>query len=270
LGDDALAISTVEFDHAGRHFELAGFEPDRIFQRIQRTSTFYEIDLLRFIERTLRRMGKLGGLAIDVGANLGNHSVFFGAFLADTVISVEPSEVNRVVLERNLETNLHRQCIWPYGLGAADSHAYLGGGERLAQNYGGVQLGEHDQGLGEVEVRRLDDLLAQYRQSTHDERPVSLMKIDVEGMEVDVLRGAVETLDRDRPELFIEAQTLADLRAQHEVLRPLGFRALTRWAATPVYWFTHAPPLGRRLDAAAHFVAAKPVHYFRKWFMSSG
>jgi len=66
---------------------------------------------------------------------------------------------------------------------------------------------------------------------------VSLLKIDVEGMEMDVLRGAAGLLEKDRPQLVIELATPAE-RAQAEAfLAGLGYRNIGRFCHTPTYHF---------------------------------
>lgn len=54
--------------------------------------------------------------------------------------------------------------------------------------------------------------------------PVVALKVDVEGLEVDVLAGAMDTLRRDRPLVIAEAHTEQDCAAIGDVLAPLGYR----------------------------------------------
>ena len=60
-------------------FDLEGVDSqDRMTRLLEQRKTFYEDDLLRH----LGRRGPCGGVYLDVGANIGNHAVFFGKFLA--------------------------------------------------------------------------------------------------------------------------------------------------------------------------------------------
>ena len=81
---------------------LESTSPDDHMARIIRNRRiFYEDDLLEHIARCAPR----GGMYIDVGASIGNHSVYFGKFLADCVVAVEPSHDIIPVLKRNLKCN---------------------------------------------------------------------------------------------------------------------------------------------------------------------
>lgn len=64
-----------------------------------------------------------------------------------------------------------------------------------------------------------------------------LIKIDVEGMEVDVLRGAIGTIERCSPKLLVEAATAQALQDVEAVLRPLGYRKIKVYNETPTYLF---------------------------------
>ena len=73
----------------------------------------------------------------------------------------------------------------------------------------------------QVPVRSLDSMIA--REALP---PPSLMKIDVEGAEVMVLRGAVGVLRRSRPELFIEVHSSALLTDCRNLLESEGYSVL--------------------------------------------
>ena len=73
-----------------------------------------------------------------------------------------------------------------------------------------------------VPLKTLDDALAE-----HDGRPVSLIKCDVEGHELDVFLGARATLERDQPRLLFECEERHDsergVGAVFEYLESLGY-----------------------------------------------
>ena len=260
---DSLKSSTVSLGFEGRDFEIWGIEGDHILERIRRTGVFYELDLLLYMRRAMRRAGKLGGLAIDVGANIGNHSIFIGNFIADTVINVEPNPKILPLLEANLKQNLDAAYhLVPCALGESDGFIEFdtGSTENMGKAGSSTTAGEQIS----VEVRRLDDVVDEVRQRSIEPLPVQLIKIDVEGMEPKVLAGAERTLTEDRPELFLEAESRREFDTIREVLAPLGYVAITRWAATPVYHFTHRPSIGKRVDAALHYLTYKPIHYLKK------
>jgi FkbM family methyltransferase len=159
----------------------------------------------------------LSGLAVDVGASIGNHSLWLAAVCGLSVIAFEP--VDHRALAVNVAVNdLQRQIrVLPVALGARRGAAtYLGKGRLKV-------------GGGLVPVRRLD---------CFDLARVSVLKIDVEGMEPAVLRGAEGTIRRDRPLIFAEAWDEVAHEALAAVLEPWGYRLSDAFnpssVATPV------------------------------------
>jgi len=64
----------TEFSYRGKKIVISGYaNDDWIFKSIKNTNNFYEIDLLKYIHYSL---SNISGSMIDVGANIGNHSVF--------------------------------------------------------------------------------------------------------------------------------------------------------------------------------------------------
>ena len=140
-----------------------------------------------------------GMTVVDVGANIGLHSVFFATRIipGGRVLALEPEPANFGYLEANVQRNgLTNVEMFMMGAGAR------GGALRLhlvPGTVGGHTAAEIDSGSSiDVEVVRLDDLLRD--RVTR----VDLMKVDVEGYEGQVLDGFRETLARDRPTLLIE------------------------------------------------------------------
>jgi hypothetical protein len=86
-----------------------------------------------------------------------------------------------------------------------------------------------------VEIVTLDEVLGEPR--------IDVIKIDVEGWELDVLRGATVTLERHRPLLYIEAmQNQFDAVRAH--LSAAGYVCWKRFNATPTFLFMPRERLG--------------------------
>lgn len=140
-----------------------------------------------------------GTLAIDAGASLGLWSVQLGrhaSAIGARVLAVEPSQENVAWLRRNVELNGLRTVIdiHEVALGSTNSTAWL----RLHEPGGGnasLGVGADEEGR-EVDVVPLDELPRESR--------VSLIKLDVEGYELEALRGARSILLEDRPVVFGE------------------------------------------------------------------
>lgn len=147
-----------------------------------------------------RTIVKPGQTVLDVGANIGAHTVPLAQLVgrAGRVLAFEPQRIAYYALCANVVlNNLHHVSC---------HHAAAGKGRQVikvpeldyseSHNFGGVSLcGKRDGPTTTVPVLRIDDLKL---------TECHLMKIDVEGMERDVLEGAVETLKRFKPILYVE------------------------------------------------------------------
>ncbi len=146
----------------------------------------------------IRRFVRRGDTCVDVGANVG--AVTFAlaqrAGSAGRVFSFEPGPPTFERLKNNLALNpqLHA-TITPIRRGLADLPGTLHWQE-CAHNRGNAELG--DSGVA-VEVTTLDTFAA----SSHFPR-LDFLKIDVEGMEFEVLKGAQATLQQFHPVIYFE------------------------------------------------------------------
>jgi FkbM family methyltransferase len=156
--------------------------------------------LVRFIASTLRP----GDWAIDAGANVGLFTSPMAAAVGPqgSVWAIEPLPRNLERLERLKQVNRLSQLeLFPLALGSATSTARL----RLPKAPGGSGFGSFvatwaSAGDVEVATRPLDDLVAAGAPAA----PLRLVKIDVEGSELDLLAGARTTLTTRRPLVLCE------------------------------------------------------------------
>ena len=169
---------------------------------------------------------KPGMLVVDVGANIGSHTVFFAKAVGPRgqVLAVEPQRILYQILCANLALNvIGNTVVQQAGLGSAPGSIQtppINYGE--IYNFGGVSLGDFKNGE-QVSVITLDSLALPF---------CHLLKIDVEGMENEVLQGARETLARHRPLLYVENDRLEKSAALIALLFELDYR---------LFW--HLPPL---------------------------
>jgi FkbM family methyltransferase len=177
-----------------------------------------EVEIFRSVLRP-------GDIALDIGANLGAHTIAMARLVGPTgfVFAFEPQRVLFNILCGNIALNeLTNAKAYPLALGRAP------GGTRLMpldyngpNNFGGIALGGTE-GDG-VAIATLDQLgLPKPR----------FIKIDVEGMELDVLRGAKAVLARDRPILYVENDRVEQSEELVAQLIADGYR---------MWW--HLPPL---------------------------
>ena len=163
-----------------------------------------------FLDRFLQP----GMTFLDVGANEGIYSVFAARRVGaeGTVWAFEPSRRELDRLRCNLELNGLKVRVFPLALADSAGHADLrvAGYEHEGQNtlgafaYTGVELARTEP----VDLMRLDDVVEQNPLGRLD-----AIKVDVEGAELRLFRGATATLRRFRPVLLFEASDAA-LRLQ--------------------------------------------------------
>lgn len=184
------------------------------------THEFYELDILKEI-----RARNLAGVYIDVGANIGNHTVFFSKHCRSTrVIAVEPNPAALELLAQNCK-QLDRVTIAPFAAGAQQKTVRVG--PTAATNLGSSRIGKA--GVA-ASMDTLDRIAGD---------PVAaVIKIDTEGYEIEVLRGARRLL-KSRPLLAIECSTPVSLEAVSRELEQYGrYSVSPRYCATPTYLFS--------------------------------
>jgi FkbM family methyltransferase len=262
----ARARATIQF--RGRTFSIeCNDTKDHLYLEITRSGTFYEVDLLRYMDAMADCFTAENSLAIDVGANIGNHSIFFASYLVGHVIAVEPNARVASLLRANLGSNVANFTVKQLALGNSPGRGRVVGPREAAGNVGMTQIrsiGEDEP--GSVEITSLDAVVDSYNSTASSAVVVTLIKIDVEGMELDVLRGATEVLKRDRPHIFVEAATREHFQSLRAFLAQYGYLPLSRWAVTPVYHFAHQPSAAlrlrsRRLKLASEIV--RPLEFRR-------
>ena len=221
----------IVFAHDGT--EIFFHLPDRndhIQKTITHSSNFYEPEMLGDMKaRVLGLDAPANAMALDIGANIGNHTVFLGKILGLDVIAMEPSPRTHDVLCKNITLNGLDEHVQALRMGAGAGTGRAAVLTRDAANWGMNQL--HADAEGPIEVRRLDDLART--------GPVVLIKVDVEGMELEVLRGAAEILRADHPLLYIEAAGDAQRRTIETFLAAFGYHIAQCFNATPTWLFLY-------------------------------
>jgi FkbM family methyltransferase len=211
---------------------------DKIAYVIRTQKTFWEIDQLEYIAM----VGPRGGIYLDVGSNIGNHAVFFGCFCADHVVAIEPNPRLHPILQRNIDANAlgERTTVVPVGISDTDEVGVMALRDEHSGNIGASHIVPGQAAAaasGErVELRRLDDLFAQLAPSL-PALPVTFLKIDVEGMEMGVLRSATTLLREHQPQIFIELITQEALANATALLSEFGYTSVDHLGNPPSYHF---------------------------------
>jgi FkbM family methyltransferase len=145
-----------------------------------------------------RQMAKPGHVVVEVGANIGAHTVFFAKHIgsAGRVMAFEPQRIVFQTLCANVALNslINVDCL-QQALGEAPGTLFVPQLDpSVDNNFGGLELGSFTEGE-QVPIITLDSLGL---------KRLNILKIDVEGMERSVISGATETINRLRPILYVE------------------------------------------------------------------
>jgi FkbM family methyltransferase len=198
---------------------------DEVSDRI-RAEQVYERDILEFVRDRLLDRGRTSAeVAVDVGANIGNHTLFL-ADIFKRVIAFEPNPLARSIFEINRElNNIGNVDLRPVG---------------LSDQSGTATLTFDPMNLGAATSAELKRKSAAARQRTIQlvtgdgaidvSGRVGFIKIDVEGAEEAVLKGLEQTLRRHAPIVMIEQwpEVIDEVRSTSPAfwfLRELGYSA---------------------------------------------
>lgn len=183
---------------------------DRIFTE----EDYYEREILDYIEKHYKKHDVI----LDVGANIGNHTLFFATHLDyNQIWALEPIPQNFDLLQHNVENlggvRTRRVAV---GDGNLDIKMSLS-----PDNMGACEVTP----IGDIPVHqiRVDDLLVQ---------PVTLLKIDVEWYEPFVLLGAKNIIESDKPLILIE-----DTEKEYGSLLPDDYHLIMSWPEQNTYLY---------------------------------
>lgn len=137
----------------------------------------------------IQSLKKERAVLYDIGANIGAYSLIAGAE-GMKVIAFEPSPENYATLHRNIALNNLNSKVTalPFVLGSINSIASFDGGDTSSGATHGFVQGTRERGAS-LAVLTLDACVREFQLA-----PPSAIKLDVDGGEVEVLRGATQTL----------------------------------------------------------------------------
>lgn len=132
-------------------------------------------------------------IALDIGAHVGLWAKELAKHFS-SVIAFEPCSINRECLLKNTE-NLRNTRVCPYALGEITGTVNL---VQTKDNSGNTYIKPNGlKGTVTVDMYRLDDTsISNYL--------INFIKIDVEGFELSVIKGAEKTIKKNKPVIVIE------------------------------------------------------------------
>lgn len=229
-----IALTSIE--HKNKIFYFVHFANDYIPKKIGVTGEFYEQPFLSI----LACLYKPGGLILDCGANIGNHSIYFAGVMGAQVISFEPQPFNKTFLDANRELNDLGNSIVSKDVALSSEHGRIKLAMAVEGNYG-----TFTSDMAHVERTRGNQAFDKYEVavSTIDSEvgtsasSVAIIKVDVEGMELSVLKGAVNTIQRSLPVIAVECFTKSIYDEIKTFLKAYGYFVLDSTNATPTFIF---------------------------------
>jgi len=163
-------------------------------------------------------------IVIDVGANIGTHTLWF-ANNCKFVWAFEPQRVIFQTLCANMALN-DIQNVDCKNLGVGEKQELIKvpiPDYEVENNFGGFEI-KNTEGGETVAICRIDDMMLPY---------CDFIKIDVEGMEAQVLMGALTTLTKCRPVLYVELDRMENKEKIIDILSEMGY--LVTITAPPLY-----------------------------------
>jgi FkbM family methyltransferase len=202
-----------------RHGRFIYLDNDRFIGKLLETYGEYSEGEVELFAKLLNP----GDVVVEVGANIGSLTVPLAKIVqpGGWVLAFEPQPFIYNMLCGNIALNhLHNIKAWPVGLGAAESYVALPVLDyEKENNFGAISLKgviidpkiQHEP----VSIRTLDGMAVP---------KLALLKIDVEGMEIEVLRGAVDTIQSCRPYMYIEDDRPENSTELHAFIKQLGYK----------------------------------------------
>jgi len=143
---------------------------------------------------------KTGDVILDVGANIGYYSIMIANIIGNKgkIYALEPEPTNYKTLEKNIALNKFEHIIEPYQMGASDTnspkplyrskysnmHSFILPDNNIIDNVNPIsQL--------EIKMSNLSDFI-------HNKKPINMLRMDIEGYEVEVLLGLQKAIEENK------------------------------------------------------------------------
>jgi FkbM family methyltransferase len=199
---------------------IMAYNPNDLFvgKSLQEYGEFSEGEVILF-----QKICRPGMTVLDIGANIGVFSVIFGQLVGNkgNVLAFEPQRLPYYNLCTNILVNelTNVVCIQNV-VGSENKRVHVPElNPNLPNNFGGLELDkDYSQVFGHsIKMVKIDD----FNLTT-----CGLIKIDVEGMELDVLLGASQTIDKCRPIIYAECDRKDKATPLVRFIKNKGYKTL--------------------------------------------
>ena len=221
------SLVTTDFVYSNQRITMEGYHTeDSIFDQIVTKQTFYEERLL-----DKARSLNLEGVYVDIGANIGNHSIFFNCFCNSTkVYSFEIDASIFAILKKNIELNCAEDTYHLGEIGILDRKGLVDLSDINHLNAGMTKIVNVEGSQREVDT--LDNIM-------HGVDNIVLIKMDVEGFELQIIEGAKDILENQSPVIFAELATKKEFKLFKDAVSKFGYTTDgVNYAGTPTYLFS--------------------------------
>lgn len=175
-----------------------------------------------------RQLCSADDVVVEVGAHVGTHTMVLSRLVGESgrVYAFEPQRILFQTLCANMALNSITNVECFQAAVSSETGCVLIPDIRsdVEFNFGGISVDNFEHGIKIPKVT-LDQFL--------DLGRLKLLKVDVEGMEFEVISGARRTIDRFKPVLYVENDRVEKSRDLINLIRSLGYRMF--WHLAPLY-----------------------------------
>lgn len=230
----SLAFTSII--HENRRYYFVHFACDYIPKKISTTGKFYEQTFLSILEQFYIK----DSVVIDCGANIGNHSIYFSGVMNAKVLAFEPQPYNNLFLNINRKLNGLEDSIISKDIALSCEPGQFSLAMAIEENYGSftsdLTYAERTRGTKlsekfEVIASTIDDELS------NSSIFVSIIKIDVEGMELSILKGSINTIIKYYPVITVECLNKNIYNKIKNFLKKYNYFTICSTNATPTFIF---------------------------------
>jgi len=215
--------------HAGIKFKFSGSDNCSVSETLSETGGFYELDFLTAVGRLVEP----GSWAVDIGAHIGNHSIFMAKVLGLRVMAFEANPATFSILKANIAHNDAGDEIGAQNMAIGDKEDIVSLTPLDGGDIGSFSV-VREVGPGTVRCKSKPlDFFKDYFET----RPPAFIKLDIEGAEDLALEGAKQVIFAHRPIIATEVMSMAEFEALSKRFLELGYFPEGVYNATPtVIW----------------------------------
>lgn len=188
--DDIIKIEGVKF--------YAPNKDDYVYREMLRSNQIWEKEIVKKLCSLIEK----DSCSVDVGAHIGSHTIQFAKY-SKKVFSFEPLEENYEIFRKNMQLNdIYNFVLFRNAVSDKKCKLIVDPicSRKKRGNSGASYLMEDDQGF--IEGDTLDNFLL--NSTVLKDEKISLIKYDVEEMEIYALRGSINIINKFHPILYVE------------------------------------------------------------------